>query len=75
MIKPYQRLAWFSTACLLVAATLAAFNVYPYYIFAFIGSNSLWVLIGILWKEKSLVVLNAGLTIIYVAGLLYDFAA
>ena len=69
MVKPYQWLAWFSTACLLVAATLAAFNVYPYYIFAFIASNSLWVLIGILWKEKSLVVLTAGLTIIYVAGL------
>ena len=69
VVKPYQWLAWFSTACLLIAATLAAFNIYPYYIFAFIASNSLWVLIGILWKEKSLVVLNAGLTIIYVLGL------
>ena len=69
VVKPYQWLAWFSTACLLVAAMLAAFNIYPWYIFAFIASNSLWVLIGILWKEKSLVVLNAGLTIIYVAGL------
>jgi hypothetical protein len=70
VVKPYQWLAWFSTACLLVAATMAAFNIYPYYIWAFIISNSLWVLIGILWKEKSLVVLNAGLTIIYIAGLL-----
>ena len=70
VVKPYQPLAWFSTACLLVAATLAAFNIYPWYIFAFIASNSLWVLIGILWKEKSLVVLNAGLTVIYVAGLI-----
>jgi hypothetical protein len=69
VVKPYQWLAWFSTACLLVAATLAAFNIYPYYIFAFIASNSLWILIGVLWKEKSLVVLNAGLTIIYVLGL------
>lgn len=70
MNKPYQWLAWVSTACLLVAATLAALNIYPYYIFAFIGSNTLWVLIGILWKEKSLVVMNAGLTLIYIAGLL-----
>lgn len=70
MNKPYQLLAWISTACLLVAATLAALNIYPYYIFAFIASNTLWVLIGILWREKSLIVLNAGLTIIYVAGLL-----
>jgi hypothetical protein len=69
VVKPYQWLAWFSTVCLLVAATLAAFNIYPWYIFAFIASNSLWVLIGVLWKEKSLIVLNAGLTVIYIAGL------
>ena len=69
VVKPYQSLAWFSTACLLVAATKAAFNIYPWYIYAFIASNSLWVLIGILWKERSLIVLNAGLTVIYVAGL------
>ena len=71
MVKPYQPLAWFATACLLVAATMAALNIYPWYIYAFIFSNPLWVLIGLLWKERSLVVLNAGLTIIYVVGLFY----
>lgn len=71
VVKPYQWLAWISTACLLVAATMAAFNIYPWYIYAFIASNSLWVLIGILWRENSLIVLNAGLTVIYVAGLLF----
>ena len=71
VVKPYQPLAWFSTACLLVAATMAAFNLYPYYIYAFIVSNMLWVLIGALWKERSLVVLNAGLTVIYVVGLMF----
>lgn len=70
MNKPYQWLAWLSTVCLLIAATLAALNIYPYYIFAFIGSNTLWIIIGVLWKEKSLVVMNAGLTLIYIAGLL-----
>ena len=71
VVKPYQPLAWFSTACPLVAATMAAFNLYPYYIYAFIVSNMLWVLIGALWKERSLVVLNAGLTVIYVVGLMF----
>lgn len=69
--KPYQWLAWTGTTILLVAATMAAFNIYPWYIYAFIGSNTLWVLIGLLWKERSLVVLNSGLTVIYVAGLLF----
>jgi hypothetical protein len=70
MTKPYQWLAWVATVSLLLAASLAAFNIYPYYIFAFIGANSLWILIGVLWQEKSLVIMNLGLTIIYVLGLI-----
>lgn len=71
MIKPYQWLAWLATAGLLVAATLAAFNIHPYYIYAFVLSNSIWVIVGILWREKSLIVLNTGLTVIYILGLIY----
>ena len=70
--KPYQSLAWFFTVTLILAATMAAFNMYPYYSYAFTFSNLGWVLIGYLWKEKSLIVLNAGLTIIYIIGLVSD---
>lgn len=75
MVKPFQWLAWIGTGVLLLSAILAAFNIYPLYVWGFIFSNTLWMVIGLLWKEKSLVVMNFGLTIIYVAGLLYDFAA
>jgi uncharacterized membrane protein len=51
---------------------MAAFNMYPYYSYAFTLANSIWVAVGILWKEKSLIILNAGLTIIYIAGLIQD---
>lgn len=71
MKKPYQWLAWISTASLLVAAALAAFNIYPLYVFAFILSNTLWTIVGILWKENSLIVMNSGLTAIYIIGLLF----
>lgn len=70
MKKPYQWLAWLATASLIVSAALAAFNIYPLYIFAFIFSNSLWILVGILWKENSIIVMNTGLTLIYIIGLL-----
>jgi len=69
--KPYQTLAWMSTAILILAATLAAFNIHPQYVWMFIVANSMWTLTGILWKETSLVVLNAGLTLIYVIGMLW----
>ena len=70
--KPYQWLAWIGTTILLIAATMAAFNMYPYYSYAFTVANGIWVAVGILWKEKSLIILNAGLTIIYIAGLVQD---
>ena len=68
--KPFQFLAWIATSILILAALLASFIPaleYPHR--AFIIANSLWVVVGYLWKEMSLIVLNAGLTIIYVLGL------
>ena len=68
--KPYQFLAWTATAILIQAAILASFiPALEYHHWAFIIANSLWVVVGILWKEMTLVVLNAGLTIIYILGL------
>ena len=68
--KPYQFLAWTATAVLILAAVLASFvPALEYHHWAFIMANSLWVIVGILWKEMTLVVLNAGLTIIYIFGL------
>jgi len=69
-MKPYQWLAWLATWALLLSATLASFNIYPLYVYGFLFSNSLWMLIGVLWKERSLIVMNAGLTLIYVIGLI-----
>jgi len=68
--KPYQFLAWTATAILILAAILASFiPALEYHHWAFIIANSLWIVVGLLWKEMTLVVLNAGLTIIYILGL------
>ena len=70
--KPYQFLAWFATAILIIAAALASFvPALEYHHWAFISANTLWVYVGFLWKEQSLIVLNAGLTIIYILGLIF----
>jgi hypothetical protein len=69
--KPYQKTAWLATAMLITAAILTSFNIYPYYIFAFVISSALWTVIAVLWKERSLVVLNGSLTLIYILGLIF----
>ena len=69
--KPYQTIAWTATAILIHAAILASFvPELEYHHWAFISANSLWVVVGILWREQTLIVLNAGLTIIYILGLI-----
>tara|TARA_B100000963_G_scaffold123341_1_gene107587 strand:- start:3939 stop:4166 length:228 start_codon:yes stop_codon:yes gene_type:complete len=68
--KPFQFLAWIATAILILAALLASFiPEMEYHHWAFIAANSLWVIVGFLWKEQTLIVLNGGLTIIYILGL------
>jgi hypothetical protein len=69
-MKPYQWLAWIATAMLLASASLAALNIYPYYAYGFILANATWAIVGVIWKEKSLIWSNLGLNAIYVAGLL-----
>ncbi len=70
--KPYQFLAWIATTILILAAALASFvPELKYHHWAFISANTLWVLVGILWREQTLIILNAGLTIIYILGLIF----
>lgn len=69
-MKPYQWLAWLATGVLLISATMAAFNLWPFYAYGFIVANTLWMTVGLLWKERSMIWSNLGLNVIYVAGLL-----
>lgn len=71
-MKPYQRLAWLGTTTLLIAAVMAAINLYPYYAYGFILANTIWMVVGILWKEKSMIAVNLGLNVIYIVGLLLN---
>ena len=56
--KPYQSIAWTATAILILAAILASFvPELEYHHWAFISANSLWVIVGILWREQTLICL------------------
>jgi hypothetical protein len=69
--KPYQKLAWFATMLLITAALLTSFSIHPYHQIAFVVSSGLWTVVAWLWKERSLIVLNGTLTLIYVIGLFF----
>ena len=68
--KPYQPLAWVATVVLLFAATmLSALENEVYATYGFGIASALWTIIGVLWKEKTLILLNAVLTAIYLIGI------
>tara|TARA_E500000331_G_scaffold327062_1_gene345679 strand:+ start:388 stop:627 length:240 start_codon:yes stop_codon:yes gene_type:complete len=72
--KPYQILAWVSTFSILNGALLASIIPELYYHhFFFIFGNTLLAITAYLWKEYSLLVLNSGLSLIYVLGIFYEF--
>jgi hypothetical protein len=50
---------------------MASLNLYPWYAYGYIISNTLWVIIGYLWKEKTIMLTNLGVNIIFIAGLFY----
>jgi|TARA_E500000075_G_C6917495_1_gene282362 hypothetical protein len=67
--KPYQPLAWTGTTILLAAASLI--SLFPneiYGVFGFFLASIVWTVVGVLWKEKSLIVLNGVLALIYTYG-------
>jgi len=69
--KPYQWLAWLATLALVSAASLASFvPEWYWHHWAFILGNALWVVVGYLWRENSLLWLNIMLTLIYIIGLI-----
>ena len=69
--KPFQSLAWIATGILIIAASLASFvPELEYHHWAFISANTIWIVVGLLWKEQTVVVLNTGLTLIYILGLI-----
>ena len=72
--KPYQFLAWTSVFFLLIGALLASIVPELYYHhFFFIIGNGLLALTAYLWNENSLLVLNSGLFLIYVLGMVYEY--
>jgi hypothetical protein len=72
--KPYQPLAWAGTTVLLTAAMLI--SLFPnevYGVYGFFFASCIWTIVGILWKEKSLIVLNGVLSLIYTYGVTKHF--
>lgn len=62
-------LKWVATTITLIGAVLTSLNIYPLNVIAFNLGSVFWLIFAIRIKEPSLIVVNAGLLLVYVAGL------
>ena len=51
---------WIATIVQLAGYGMTGFNFVPYNIFAFIIGIVLWFIVGVLWKDRAIMLVHAG---------------
>lgn len=64
-----KTIKWSATFLTILGAIFTSLDMYPWNVVAFNFGSLLWVWFAMLIKEKSLIVANVGLLVVYVAGL------
>lgn len=59
---------WTATVVMLIAALAIALDLRPYHIWFLNLGSFLWLVTAVLWRERSLIVVNAALLLVYFYG-------
>ena len=69
-MKRLDVVKWIATAVQLVGYALTGLNVVPWNVFAFIVGILLWFAVGVMWKDRAIMVVHVGAFIAIVGGYL-----
>lgn len=69
-MKLVDILKWVATSIQLVGYSLTGLNIVPWNIAAFVVGIVLWFLVGVLWKDRAIMIVHIGAFIAIVAGYL-----
>jgi hypothetical protein len=69
-MKRVDIVKWVATVVQLVGYGLTGMNIVPWNIFAFIIGIVLWFLVGLMWKDRAIMVVHIGAFIAIVGGYL-----
>lgn len=61
---------WVATAIQLIGYGLTGLNIVPWNILAFVIGIFLWFIVGVMWKDRAIMVVHVGAFIAIVAGYL-----
>ena len=68
-INKTEMMKWISTGIMLLAALAIVEGVHPMSIYLLNLGSLAWLITSIMWREWSLIVVNASLLLVYVYGL------
>ena len=69
-IPAVEIMKWVSTAIMLLAALAIVEGLHPVSIYLLNLGSLAWLITSIMWREWSLIVVNASLLLVYVYGLI-----
>ena len=67
-VKRVDAVKWVATVVQLVGYGLTGLNVVPWNVFAFVVGIALWFLVGVMWKDRAIMVVHLGAFVAIVAG-------
>ena len=69
-MKTVDIVKWIATAIQLVGYGLTGLNIVPWNVLAFVIGIVLWFVVGVMWKDRAIMVVHVGAFIAIVAGYL-----
>jgi hypothetical protein len=61
---------WSATIMALIHVWLISHDIQPYYKFTGVFQASLWLWLGLLWRQPSVIILNVIMIVIYLKGII-----
>lgn len=69
-MKTVDIVKWVATAIQLVGYGLTGLNIVPWNVFAFFVGIFLWFAVGVMWKDRAIMVVHVGAFVSLLAGYL-----
>ena len=69
-MKTVDIVKWVATAIQLVGYGLTGLNIVPWNVFAFFVGIFLWFAVGVMWKDRAIMVVHVGAFVSLMAGYL-----
>ena len=69
-MKTVDSVKWIATVIQLVGYGLTGLNYTPWNVFAFFVGIALWLAVGVMWKDRAIVVVHLGAFVSLLAGYL-----